>query len=161
MAKITNMLEQENLVKELADKIGRKRENLMPILQGLIEVRNYLTDEDMVQIAKELDISAADVYGTASFYSFMDTVVRGKYVIRICKTISCSMKGKLDVLHTIEDTLKIKVGETTSDKRFSLLETNCIGWCHKAPAMLINDTPYTELTPQKVTGILQEYIKKD
>ena len=155
------MLEHAKRIKKLADKLGRKRENLIPILQGIIEEKNYLTDEDMVLIAKELDISAADVYGTASFYSFMDTEVRGKYVIRICKTISCSMKGKLDVLHAIEDTLKIKVGETTSDKLFSLLETNCIGWCHKAPAMLINDTPYTELNPQKVTEILQEYLKKN
>ena len=70
------------------------------------------------------------------------------------------MKGKNEILHTIQDTLKIKVGETTSDKRFSLLEANCIGWCHKAPAMLINEIPYTELTPAKVTGILQEYMKK-
>jgi NADH:ubiquinone oxidoreductase subunit E len=70
------------------------------------------------------------------------------------------MKGKIEVLHSIEDILKIKVGETTSDRKFSLLETNCIGWCHKAPAMLINDTPYTELTPEKVTIILQEYMKK-
>lgn len=155
------MLEHAKRIKKLADKLGRKRENLIPILQGIIEEKNYLTDEDMVLIAKELDLSAADVYGTASFYSFMDTEVRGKYVIRICKTISCSMKGKLDVLHAIEDTLKIKVGETTSDKLFSLLETNCIGWCHKAPAMLINDTPYTELNPQKVTEILQEYLKKN
>ncbi len=153
------MLEHEILVKELAEKHGRRRDSLMPILQGLLEERNYLTDEDMVQVARELDISAADVYGTASFYSFMDTEFRGKFVIRICKTISCSMKGKLEVLHAIEDTLKIKVGETTSDKRFTLLQTNCIGWCHKAPAMLINDIPYTELTPQKVTQILQDYIK--
>lgn len=155
------MVEHGILVKELVVKHGRRRDSLIPILQGLLEERNYLTDEDMIHVAKELDISTADVYGTASFYSFMDTKVRGKYVIRICKTISCSMKGKIDVLHTIEDTLKIKVGETTSDKRFSLLETNCIGWCHKAPAMLINDTPYTELNSQKVTEILQEYIKKN
>jgi len=154
------MIEHGSQVKELADKHGRRRDSLIPILQGLLEGRNYLTDEDMVQVAKELDISAADVYGTASFYSFMDTEVRGKYVIRVCKTISCSMKGKNEVLRTIEDTLKIKVGETTSDRQFSLLETNCIGWCHKAPAILINDTPYTELTPEKVTEILQEYIKK-
>ena len=154
------MSEQQIFVKELADKHGRKRDSLIPILQGLMEEKNYLTDEDLVLVARELEISAADVYGTASFYTFMDTEVRGKYVIRVCKTISCSMKGKIDVLHTIEDTLKIKVGETTSDKKFSLLETNCIGWCHKAPAMLINDTPYTELTPKQVTEILQEYLKK-
>ena len=151
---------QEKLVKKLADKYGRRRDSLIPILQGLIEEKNYLTDESLVNVARELDISSADVYGTASFYSFLDTEERGEFVIRICKTISCSMKGKNEILSTIEDILKIKVGETTSDKKFSLLETNCIGWCHKAPAMLINDTPYTELTPSKVTDILQEYLKK-
>jgi NADH-quinone oxidoreductase subunit E len=149
-----------NLVKELADKHGRRRDSLMPILQGIVEKHNYLTDDAMTEVAKELDISAADVYGTASFYTFLDTSVRGKYVIRICKTITCAMKGKGDILHTIEDMLKIKVGETTSDKMFSLLETNCIGWCHKAPAILINEIPYTELTPEKVTEILKSYMHK-
>lgn len=149
-----------NLVKELSDKHGRRRESLMPILQGIVEKHNYLTDEAMVEVARELDISAADVYGTASFYTFLDTSVRGKYVIRICKTITCSMKGKGDILHTIEDMLKIKAGETTSDKMFTLLETNCIGWCHKAPAILINDIPYTELTTEKVTEILKSYMQK-
>jgi NADH-quinone oxidoreductase subunit E len=86
--------------------------------------------------------------------------VRGRFIIRICKTISCTMKGKGEVLSTIQEILKIKVGETTPDRKFSLLETNCIGWCHKAPAILINDVPYTELTPEKVTEILREYIKK-
>jgi len=154
------MVNEKELIKELADKHGRERSSLIPILQDLVISKNFLSDENMVDVAAELDISAADVFGTATFYSFLDTKVRGKYVIRICKTISCAMKGKNEILATIEDTLKIKVGEMTSDRKFSLLETNCIGWCHKAPAMLINDTPYTELTPQKVTEILQEYMKK-
>ena len=154
------MSEINDLVKKLADKYGRKRENLIPILQDLIEKKNYLTDEAMVEVARELDISAADVFGTASFYTFLDTEVRGKFIIRVCKTISCAMKGKIEVLHAIEDTLKLKVGETSSDRKFTLLETNCIGWCHKAPAILINDTPYTNLTPEKITEILQEYMKK-
>ena len=149
-----------NLVKELSDKHGRQRDSLMPILQGIVEKHNYLTDEAMVEVAKELDISAADVYGTASFYTFLDTSVRGKYVIRVCKTITCSMKGKIDIVQTIEDILKIKVGETTSDKLFSLIETNCIGWCHKAPAILINEIPYTELTPEKVSEIIKNYMQK-
>ncbi|MFN8211042.1 MAG: NAD(P)H-dependent oxidoreductase subunit E [Bacteroidales bacterium] len=149
-----------NLVKELSDKHGRRRDSLMPILQGIVEKHNYLTDEAMVEVARELDISAAEVYGTASFYTFLDTEERGKYIIRVCKTITCSMKGKNDILHTIEDMLKIKVGETTPDKMFSLIETNCIGWCHKAPAILINDMPYTELTPEKVTDLLKSYMSK-
>jgi len=148
------------LVRELANKHGRTRESLLPILQDLVVRNRYLSKQDMVDVASELDISAADVFGTATFYSFLDTEVRGRFVVRICKTISCAMKGKNDVLSTIEEILKIKVGETSPDKKFSLLETNCIGWCHKAPAMLINDTPYTELTPEKVTEVLREYIRK-
>jgi NADH-quinone oxidoreductase subunit E len=154
------MYQLGNLVKELSEKHGQTRENLIPILQDIVQKHNYLTDEAMVEVAKELDISAAEVYGTASFYTFLDTQVRGKYVIRVCKTITCSMKGKSDIIHTLEDILKIKVGETTADRQFSLIETNCIGWCHKAPAILINDMPYTELTPEKISDIIKDYMKK-
>jgi NADH-quinone oxidoreductase subunit E len=154
------MNETVNLVKTISQKHGRKKENLISILQDVVSEKNYLTDDAMVEVAKELDISAAEVYGTASFYTFLDIKERGKYVIRVCKTISCYMKGKNDIVQTLQDTLKIKTGETTSDKKFSLLEANCIGWCHKAPAMLINDTPYTELTPQKIVEIIDEYMKK-
>ena len=154
------MYQLGNLVKELSDKHGRSRDNLMPILQSIVERHSYLTDEAMVEVAKELDISAAEVYGTASFYTFLDTQVRGKYVIRICRTITCAIKGKHEVVQALEDMLKIKVGETTADRQFSLLETNCIGWCHKAPAMLINEMPYTELTPERVVEIIKSYMQK-
>jgi len=154
------MYQVGNMVKELSDKHGRVRESLMPILQEIVQRHNYLTDEAMVEVAKALDISAAEVYGTASFYTFLDTQVKGKYVIRVCKTITCSMKGKSDIIQTLEDILKIKVGETTADRQFSLIETNCIGWCHKAPAILINELPYTELTPEKVTEIIKDYMQK-
>lgn len=148
-----------NMVKELAEKHGRNRESLMPILQAIVKKHNYLTDDAMVAVATELDISAAEVFGTASFYTFLDTEERGKNVIRVCKTITCSMKGKNDIIATLEDLLKIKMGQTTPDKRFTLLETNCIGWCHKAPAMLINDTPYTDLSTEAVIDIIKEYMR--
>ena len=154
------MIKDNELLKEIADKHGRRRDSLLPILQDIVAENNFLSDDIMVEVARELDISAANVFGTATFYTFLDTVPRGRFVIRICKTISCSMKGENRILNTIEETLKIKLGETTADRKFSLLETNCIGWCHKGPAMLINETPYTELTPSKVTEVLQTYIKK-
>ncbi len=154
------MYQTGNLVRELSVKHGRTRQSLIPILQDIVERYNYLTDEAMVEVARELDISAAEVYGTASFYTFLDTTIRGKYVIRVCKTITCSMKGKGEIIQILEDMLKIRVGETTADKLFSLVETNCIGWCHKAPAILINDFPYTELTPEKVVDIIKGYMHK-
>ena len=132
----------------------------MPILQGVVERQNYIADYDLTDIAKELDLSAAQVYGTATFYSFLDTVPRGKYIIRVCKTITCDMHGKKTIVQTLENMLKIKVGETTQNKKFTLLETNCLGWCHKSPTMLINDEPFTELTPEKVHDIIADFMNK-
>ena len=132
----------------------------MPILQGVVERQNYIADYDLTDIAKELDLSAAQVYGTATFYSFLDTVPRGKYIIRVCKTITCDMHGKKTIVQALENMLKIKVGETTQNKKFTLLETNCLGWCHKSPTMLINDEPYTELTPEKVHDIIADFMNK-
>ncbi len=149
------------LIKDLADKHGRNRNNLLPILQGVVQQEKFLSEYIMVQIAREMDIPASEVYGTATFYSFLETKQAGKYIIRVCKTITCAMKGKIQVLFAIQEMLKIKVGETTPDRRFTLLETNCLGWCHKAPAMLVNDEVFTDLTPEKVREILTGYMKKD
>lgn len=150
----------QDLIKNLADEHGRERSNLLPILQGVVEQEKYLSEYSMSEIARELDIPASDVYGTATFYSFLEHKKMGTYIIRVCKTITCSMKGKNQILLTIEDMLKIGLGETTPDGKFSLLQTNCLGWCHKAPAMLINDEVFTELTPESVREILTTYIKK-
>lgn len=152
------MTDCQSLIKELADKHGRERSSLLPILQGVVASNNYVSDTCMTDIAKELDLSAAQVYGTATFYSFLDTQPRGEYVIRVCKTITCDMHGKKTIIQTLEDMLKIKVGETTPNKKFTLLETNCLGWCHEGPAMLINEKPYSGLTPEKVHDIISDYI---
>jgi NADH:ubiquinone oxidoreductase subunit E len=149
----------ETLIKDLVEKHGRNRNSLMPVLQGVVHEEKYLSEEAMVAIAKELDLSAAEVYGTATFYTFLDTKTRGKNIIRICKTITCHMKGKDEIINTIEKTLKIKVGETTHDRKFTLLTANCLGWCHKGPVMLINDEVYPELTPQKAIEIIEGYSK--
>lgn len=147
------------LIKNLVKEHGKTRNSLMPILQGVVQKERTLSEEAMLKIAEELNISAADVYGTASFYTFLDTVPRGKNIIRICKTITCHMKGKDEIINALEKELNIKVGETTSDKIFTLLTANCLGWCHKGPVMLINDEIYPELTPEKAVEIVQGYAR--
>lgn len=154
------MTKIDEMIKEQADIHGRERNSLLPILQNVVKKERHLSEEAIIAVAKELDISTADVYGTASFYTFLDFVPRGKNIIRVCKTITCQMKGKDKIIETLEDILNIKVGETTSDGQFTLLKANCMGWCHKGPVMLINDEVYPELTPEKVSGIINEYIKK-
>ncbi|HAK00550.1 MAG TPA: NAD(P)H-dependent oxidoreductase subunit E [Bacteroidales bacterium] len=150
----------EQFVKEQADYYGRRRNSLMPILQAVVQSERYLSEEAMVAVAEELDLSTADVFGTASFYTFLDTVPRGKNIIKVCKTITCHMKGKDEIISTIEDQLKIKLGSTSSDGRFSLLQANCLGWCHKGPVMLVNDEIYTEITPEKTVEVIRDYLKK-
>ncbi len=149
------------LVKELVEKNGKCRNSLMPILQGIVQKEHYLSEEAMLAVARELDLSAADVYGTASFYTFLDTVPRGQNIIRVCKTITCHMKGKDDIVNAICNHLKIKVGETTHDKKYTLLTANCLGWCHKGPVMLVNDDVYPDLTPDKALEIIQTYGKEE
>jgi NADH-quinone oxidoreductase subunit E len=148
------------IINEKIEKFGRDREALMPILQGIVADKNYITEDDIVTVAEALDLSAADVYGTTTFYTFLDTVPRGKYVIRVCKTISCHMAGKDEIINALEDTLSVKLGDTTPDKKFTLLQANCMGWCHKGPVMLINDEVYPELTVEKAIAIVQEYMAK-
>ena len=82
------------LLRDLADKHGRTRSSLLPIMQGVVEIENFLSERSMAEIAREVDMPAADVYGTASFYSFLETKPTGRYTIRVCKTITCAMKGK-------------------------------------------------------------------
>lgn len=154
------MSDVNQIIDKQIEKYGQKREALMPILQSIVEEKNYVSDAEMVAVAKALDLSAADVYGTASFYTFLDTEKRGKYVIRVCKSIIAVMKGKGEIIKALEDQLNIKVGQTTDDGQFSLLETNDIGQSDHEPSMLINDEVYTDLTPSKAIEIIEEYQNK-
>lgn len=155
------MAEIAEIIKDKIERHGRERKALLPILQGIVQEKNFIEDVDMVKIAEALDISAADVYGTASFYSFLEDGKKGEYVIRVCKSITCEMKGKHKVLQALEDGLRIGLGETTHDNKFTLLETNCIGLCDVGPAMLINEEPYTHLTPDAVHEIIRELRNKE
>lgn len=153
------MEQVREFVKDLVQKHGNRPESLLPIMQDVLREERGIPDYYMKAIARELDLPASKVYGTATFYAFLSTEQLGTYVIRLCKTITCSMHGKHQVLEALQDQLKIPLGETTKDGKFTLMETNCLGWCHKGPAMLINDEVYTDLTPEKVRIIISDLIK--
>lgn len=155
------MEKNSQLIEEIVDRYGTERKNLLPILQEVTKSERYLTEESLINIAKRMDLSAAEVYGVASFYSFLDMQPRGKNIIRVCKTITCYMKGKDEIIKAIEKRLNIKLGETTPDRRFSFLPVNCIGWCHEGPAMLINEKVYTHLTPETAIKAIEEFMEEN
>jgi NADH:ubiquinone oxidoreductase subunit E len=154
------MSEIKSLIDEFTGQHGNSRNNLLPLFQKIVEKENYLSEESLLLVADAMKLSTADVYGTATFYAYLSTVPRGKYVIRICRNISCMMKAQAEVLAALSHHLKIKVGETTTDKKFTLLQVNCLGWCHKAPAIMINNEVFTDLTPPKAIQIINEFMQK-
>lgn len=149
-----------NALSEAIEKHGVSRESLLPVLQYVISRERWLKEDVMESVAEAFGMSAAEVYGVATFYSFLDTGPRGRYVVRVCRTISCDMAGKKKIMESLKNELRVKPGETTPDGMFTLLETNCMGWCHQGPAMLINDDVFTELTPEKIIAVIQNYRNK-
>jgi NADH-quinone oxidoreductase E subunit len=142
--------------KKLQD-ILNKYEDANSLLSLLKEVQNeygYVPDDTMNSIAESLDVSVADVYAVGTFYTFISTKPQGKNIIRMCNSVPCYMKNNRLVIEAVEKALDIRAGETTSDGKFSLQLVNCIGACDKSPAMLINDTIYENLTPEKIPEIL-------
>ena len=144
-------------IQKIVEKTGTERDRLLQAMQEVVNKQNYLSEEAMRDLARAFNISAAEVFGVATFYSFIDVSRLGRNVIRICKTISCDLKGKDEIIRAIEHHLRIKLGETTPDQKYTFLSTNCIGWCHKSPAMMINDRIYTDLSPETAVAALNEW----
>jgi NADH:ubiquinone oxidoreductase subunit E len=117
----------------------------------------YITGERMRELAKAMNIPESEVYGVASFYSFLSTEIKGKHIIRICRSLPCYIKHSQMIIDAVEKELGIKPGETTEDGLYSLELTNCIGACDKAPAMMIDNDVHGNLTAEKISGILKLY----
>ena len=140
----------------LADKYGHERGALLPILQEVQRKHREISPYAMQIIADLLGVHPVEVYSVVSFYSFLDDQLKGRFIIRLCRTISCDLKGKDRIARQLENDLGIRFGQTTVDGRFTLEWANCIGMCDQGPAMLVNDRVYTRLTPDTVHEILQE-----
>ncbi len=154
------------LIQDLKEEHGSDRSALLPILQGVQNEYGHLSGLMMQEIAHALDVHPVEVEGVASFYSFFETKEKlGKYVIRLCQTISCDLAGKARVARQFENELGIKFGETTKDGMFTLEYTNCLGMCDQGPAIMINDRLFAKVTPDKVPQIIadcrSEFLKTD
>ena len=149
-----NALSEE--IEELIKLYGSERSSLLQILQAVQRKHKYISDFAQQEIARLMNIHPVEVYSVISFYSFLHSKPQGKNILRLCRTISCDMKGKEDIQSTIERELGIKFGETTKDKKITLEYTNCLGMCDQGPALIINERVYTHLTPEKVIQIINE-----
>lgn len=144
----------EDVVSAAVVKHGSGREAVMGILTDVNREFGYIPEDAIKAVARTVNVSNAEVYSVLSFYSFFSVKPRGRNIVRLCNTISCEMSGSGDILDAIEKEFGIKAGETTADGRITLETTSCIGLCDQSPAMLVNDTPHTRLTPEQTRRIL-------
>ena len=134
-----------------------ERHQLLGMMKETQEKSGYISEEAMGHMAETLQLPIGDVYGAATFYSFLSTKPLGRHVIRICKSVPCVLQNGETLIETIGKELGIAPGETTPDGRFSFELTNCIGACDQAPAMLVDDEVYGDLTAEKIREILQSF----
>lgn len=156
------MTQQERLREELvqiAQRFDNDRSALLPILQEVQKKYFHISDFAMQQIANQLGIHPVEVHSVVSFYSFLDFEPKGRFVIRLCRTICCNMAGKDRVARQLQNDLGIGFGETTADGKFTLEYANCIGMCDQGPALLVNDLVYTMVTPEMVDQIIESCRK--
>jgi NADH:ubiquinone oxidoreductase subunit E len=145
----------EQIVEEGISRYGSGRDAVMQLLTDVNNELGYVPEEAMKAIARAVGVSNAEIYSVVSFYSFLSTEPRGRHIVRLCKTISCAMKGSADILGALKDELGIGVGETTEDGRVTLETTSCIGLCDQSPAMLVDDVPHSRLTPEMACEIVR------
>ena len=149
--------EQEAKLRARLAELKKVQGGLMPALQEAQEIYGYLPKEVQIMVAEELGVSLEKVYGVVSFYSQFSIVPKGKYRVSVCMGTACYVKGSGEILEEVEKVLGIKAGEITSDAKFSIDATRCIGCCGLAPVMCVNDDVYGRITKKDVKGIIEKY----
>ena len=149
--------EKFDKLQQIIDEKKNMQGALMPIMQAAQEIFGYLPIEVQQFIADGLKITLSEVYGVATFYAQFVLEAQGQHVIGVCLGTACYVKGSQAILDKLSDILKVPVGKTTPDGKFTLNATRCVGACGLAPVMMIGDEVYGRLQPEEVEGILSKY----
>jgi NADH-quinone oxidoreductase subunit E len=141
-------------LQELLDSYPAHRRSLLGMLQAVQHNQGFLSEEALAAVARHLKISAAEVYGVATFYNQFRFIPFGKHHVVACLGTACHAMGGQLILDAFERELEIKAGEITPDHEWSLDRVGCIGCCTKAPVVVINDVIHARMTPFKVEEVL-------
>ena len=138
----------------LLKRYPEKRAALLPALRLAEEQQGFVDNPSMDYIATRLELAPAYVYGVFTFYSHYRRPGDGRYVVMVCATLPCGLMGAQGVADCFKEELKLGIGETSSDKKFTLRKVECLGSCTTAPVVQINDDFFELLTPQKIKEIV-------
>ncbi len=143
----------DKIIKEYIGKKGA----VIPVLQKIQKGVGFIPIEAQRKVAKILGVPEKDVYGVSTFYSFFSLIPRGRNNIRVCLGTACFVKGGKKIADRITKELKIKPGQTTADRRYSLQINRCLGACGIAPIVVINDKIYKKVKPEEIMNIIYSY----
>ena len=146
----------DEVIKEYQNKPGA----LIPVLHIAQGLFGYLSEKALKRISLGLNKPYSEVAGVVGFYSFFSTSPRGKHRVLVCLGTACYVRGGLRVLNALRKKISIEVGETTSDKMFTLEVARCFGACGLAPTIMIDDEVYKRIRPTKVNEIIDSYYEQ-
>lgn len=147
---------EEQLKAVFASYQGEKNE-LIPVLQDVQEELGYLPEEALKAVSRFIRVSESKVFGVATFYARFHLKPRGRHIIRLCCGTACHVRGATKIADKVKDLLRVGVGETTEDNKYTYEEVACIGACGLAPVMTIDDKTFGKLDPDKTKGILNSF----
>ena len=151
---------QDEEMQKILNVYTEDKSNLIQILNEVQENYGYIPKYSQISISEYLDIPLAEIYGVITFYARFTLKPKGKYNIAVCLGTACFVKGSEKVLDKAKEILKIDVGETTEDGKFSLEATRCIGACGLAPVFTVNEEVYGKATPELIEKVIEEYKNK-
>jgi NADH-quinone oxidoreductase subunit E len=146
---------------EILDEYAETRGPLIPVLQEIQDAYGYVPKPAVALIARRLGVSPHQVFGVITFYAQFHLTPRGKHVLRACCGTACHVRGAKRVTDKIRELLGVLPGETTPDGLFTYEQVACIGACGMAPVMMIDERTFGDLDPDKVTGNIEKYTKKE
>ena len=149
--------DEQKEIDEHIKEYPNKRAACIEALKVVQENRRWISDESLKDIADYLGMTIDELDSIATFYNLVFRKPVGKHVILICDSVSCYILGYEKILDYLDKKLGIKLGETTEDDRFTLLPIPCLGTCDHAPALMIDNDLYRDLSEEKLDKILDQY----
>ncbi|TWO28976.1 NADH-quinone oxidoreductase subunit NuoE family protein [Campylobacter hyointestinalis] len=153
--------EELHKIIELKSKVDDERALVLPALWMVQRKNGFIDDSDVKYLEKILGIKAIFFKEAISFFAMLNDKPKGKFELKFCRTISCKLRGSDELIEFCESLLGIKLGETTKDGLFSLEETECLGYCEKAPCMLCNLEQIDTLDKDKVANLIENLRTKE
>ena len=152
-----NTNETASRVNAIIERIGRRPDMLVPVLQAAQEEFKYLPEDVMTYIAEGLGVSPAKVYGVATFYAHFTLEPKGKHVIRCCDGTACHVKGSMAIMDAIRNHLGLAAGQkTTKDGMFSFEVVSCLGACGLAPVMVLDDKVHGQSNDKAALDVIKD-----